>query len=468
MELLEKHDIQGFLLRGYGKMRHTRYSLLHITDAALVRPWMATISNALSDGNYSPDTSCLNLALTAAGLSALGLKPENVRNFAREFREGMAEPHRQRILGDLGSNSPDHWQWGNKDAAHPLNDTQIHLMLMFFGKDESSLHELYAQYAATFEANGFKLLLNLDGQIDKDNKEHFGFRDGIAQPVIAGSGLPEPEGNTVAAGEFILGYKNEYGVLPDSPTIQAQFSQGDMNLLPTGQEGTKDLGRNGTYLVYRQMQQHVDRFWNFMRENTRQADGDVDEEASIRLAAKMVGRWPSGAPLVQFPDKDPGGLSDLDSFGYHESDRAGLKCPIGSHIRRTNPRDAFEQNSAQHSLKLTNKHRILRRGRSYNTEIDGEPELGLHFMCFNADISKQFEFVQHTWANFPRFEHLYNDPDPIIGTADHALVGEEQNFTVQQLPVNQCIRNLEPFVTMRGGAYFFFPSLTAIRFLASL
>ncbi len=141
----------------------------------------------------------------------------------------------------------------------------------------------------------------------------------------------------------MLGYRNEYNVHPDTPLIKHE--QGNMSMLPKDPDGSdqKDLGRNGTYFVLRQLQENVDGFWNFLNEKSKNEDGSLDPEESTKLAAKMMGRWPSGAPLVKFPDKDPGGLSNDNDFVYTETDELGLKCPFGSHTRRTNPRDNFEE-----------------------------------------------------------------------------------------------------------------------------
>jgi Dyp-type peroxidase family len=473
--MVDQKDVQGFILRAYGKMRFSRYALLRIEDKQLAGQWLKEVSGRITDGTHYPETTCLNLAVTHPGLEALGLNADNLRNFGREFREGMATPHRQRMLGDEDSSSPDNWQWGGYPKGQQTDANNIHLMVLFFGKTAEMLNEFYNAMEPELAKYKLTVIKVLDGNLREDNKEHFGFTDGIAQPIIQGIGADESNThNTVATGEFLLGYKNEYGVFPDSPFITSP--QGDMNLLPTDEAGSeyKDIGRNGSYLVYRQMEQHVDKFWNFMNEKTKAADGVINADESVKLAAKMLGRWPSGAPLVKFPDKDPGGMSEDDDFGYTD-DTDGNKCPFGSHIRRSNPRDAFEDNKPKLSLSLTKKHRIIRRGRPYGEPLASTPEdhqpageVGLHFMCFNSDISKQFEFIQHTWTNFPRFQNLYNDPDPICGVTENLNNELVQNFTVQAIPVNKCINNLQRFVTIKGGAYFFFPSINAINFLASL
>jgi Dyp-type peroxidase family len=290
--------------------------------------------------------------------------------------------------------------------------------------------------------------------------------------------------NHISAGEFLMGYRNEYDVFPDSPLVTEK--QGNSNLLPEDAAGTghKDLGRNGTYMVMRQLQQDVAAFWTFMNERSKNADGTLNEKESRKLAAKMMGRWPSGAPIVKWPDEDPvllypnedpSKFIDDDNFLFHDTDPDGLKCPFGSHLRRANPRDSFEDNDTKESLRLTRRHRIIRRARLYGEPYQGSPsnftpegEVGLLFTCFNADISRQFEFIQYTWANYPKFKQLYNDPDPIIGVRENPPPGTLQNFTIPQEPVSRHITGLQRFVTVKGGAYFFFPSITAIRYLATL
>jgi Dyp-type peroxidase family len=456
MEALEKHDIQGLVLKGYGRMTHTRYVLLRVDDRARAKAWLADIAPEISDGNHSAQRTCLNVALTYPGLRALGMRDDNLRQFAREFREGLTDLHRQRMLGDVGADAPANWQWGGTSGDARAED--VHVMLMVFAATVELLADYWAQLEPVIRAHGLGVIGMLVGELTDDGKNAFGFNDGIAQPDVAGNHPDTRPDNTVAAGEFLLGYKNEYGVLPESPYIAASDQQGDVSLLPTVSLDQKDLGRNGSYLVFRQMQIQADEFWAFVREKSA-----GDEAAAVRLASKMFGRWPSGAPLALFPDADPGGEHYDVTFGYTD-DKEGLRCPIGSHIRRANPRDEFEDNGPAKSLSLTKKHRLIRRGRNYKTDA----EVGLHFVCFNADIAEQFEFLQHTWANYPHFNKLHNDPDPIIGVAHESKDGAPQNFTVPQCPVNRHVLNLPRFVTIRGGAYFFFPSLKAIRYLATI
>ena len=476
MKKVELQDIQGFLLKGYGKLRSSRYYLLKIEDKELAKKWIDQISNDISSGEHHPETTSLNIAFTHPGLAALGMAPENLRNFAREFREGLDTPHRNRMLGDEGSSHPKNWRWGSKDGVGATNEKNIHCMLMVFALDDQVMAAYSKELEAAFLSMGLSIVLPLDGNLLPDNKIHLGFRDGISQPAIEGTGRVAHANNVVATGEFILGYKNEYGVYSDSPFIAVQ--QGDTNLLPldAGGSGSKDLGFNGSYLVYRQMEERVDVFWTYVNEKAKDANGALNEAESNKLAAKMVGRWPSGAPLVKHPDTDPGGLSDDDDFGYQPDDGLGERCPFGSHMRRSNPRNAFEDNKPKKSTSLTNKHRIIRRGRSYGEPLVATPtdhrateEIGLHFMCFNADISNQFEFIMHTWCNFPGFQNLYHDPDPIIGVSDMERPEKlQQNFTIQGCPINKTVTDLQNCVFIKGGAYFFFPSITTIKYLATI
>jgi Dyp-type peroxidase family len=299
-----------------------------------------------------------------------------------------------------------------------------------------------------------------------DVTEPFGFRDGISQPLIAELEPPGQPGSllhTVRAGEFVLGYQNQYGQIAESPTVAAADDPG--RVLPrTGDPELADLGRNGSYLVLRQLGQDVDGFRRFVDQASR-GDGPADPDASTRLAAKMVGRWTNGAPLTRAPDHPVDDLSDANDFGYADDDAAGLGCPVGAHIRRANPRDALDPDTGpDQSIRSVNRHRLLRRGRAYHDSSDPS-ERGIHFMCLNANIARQFEFVQHTWLNNPKFAGLYDDTDPLV--AIHQ--GDAgRSFTVQARPFRQRVTGLPPFVTVKGGAYFFLPGLRALRFLAGL
>lgn len=469
MEQLELSDIQGFLVKEYKEMGCSTYFLLQVIDAANAKQFIASVAGNITNVDSRVNDTALNIGFTSTGLKALGYKENNLQSFTREFREGMVTPHRQRLLGDYDSSAPENWNWGG-----PANQ-DIHIVVMAFGKDEATNNRYCNELQAIFSASGLKEVLQLPGTSLPQDKEHFGFKDGISQPAIIGSGVTGVRNDNIKPGEFVMGYKNEYNVYPDAPLIKEE--QGTMQLLtddPAG-SGLKNIGTNGTYFVLRQLKEDVDGFWNFLNDKTRNEDGSNNPDESTKLAAKMMGRWPSGTPLVKSPDTDPGGSSDDNDFNYIDTDKHGLKCPFGAHVRRTNPRDQFEVTGAAESLKLTRRHRIMRRVRSYGEQFTGSAtnhtpndEVGLLFGCFNADISRQFEFIQYTWANYPKFKQLYADPDPFIGVRENPGPGVEQNFTIPQVTANKCITGLKSFVTVKGGAYFFFPSITAVKYLATI
>lgn len=469
MHQLELSQIQGFLVRDYKEMPFSKYFLLQVTDVNKAKVFIKETSQKITTVTTEIKDTCLNIGFTSVGLKALGLSQNNIQSFTREFREGMVTPHRQRLLGDHDSSDPQHWNWGG-----PHNEA-IHLILMIFNTTEEKINTHTQQLRKEFEPYGLKEVFLLDGETFPEGREHFGFRESISQPAIKGSGVTGIANDNIEPGEFVMGYKNEYGVYPDSPTLKE--NQGNAAMLSDEATGTgnKDLGRNGTYFVLRQLKEDVDGFWNFLNEKSKNEDGILNAEESTRLAAKMMGRWPGGAPLVKFPDKDPGILSDDNDFTFIDTDKLGLKCPFGSHVRRTNPRDNFEESNPAESLKLTRKHRIMRRVRSYGETFTGsathhtpKDEVGILFGCFNADINRQFEFIQYTWANYPKFKQLYADPDPFIGVRENPEPGIQQQFTIPQETASKYITDLKSFVTVKGGTYFFFPSVTVVEYLSTI
>lgn len=469
MQQLELSEIQGFLVSDYKEMAFSKYFLLQVTDADKAKLFIKETSKKITTVTSTIRDSYLNIGFTSTGLGALGLAQNNIRSFTREFREGMVTPHRQRLLGDHDSSDPQNWNWGG-----PGNGA-IHIILMIFdsGKEKINIHT--RDLRDEFVQYGLKEVFLLDGETFPGDREHFGFRDSISQPAIIGSGVIGIRNDNIEPGEFIMGYKNEYGVYPDTPLLKE--IQGNVHKLHDDPDGkdNKDLGRNGTYFVLRQLKEDVDGFWNFLNEKSKNDDGTLNAEESTKLAAKMMGRWPGGAPLIKFPDKDPGIPGDDNDFNYIDTDKLGLKCPFGAHIRRTNPRDNFEETGPSESLRLTRKHRIMRRVRSYGETFTGSAthhtpndEVGILFGCFNADISRQFEFIQYTWANYPKFKQLYSDPDPFIGVRENPEQGIEQKFTIPRPTTNKYITGLKSFVTVKGGSYFFFPSVTVVEYLSTI
>jgi Dyp-type peroxidase family len=366
----------------------------------------------------------------------------------------MTNANRSRFLGDVGESDPRCWAWGGPDG--PPADG----LLLLYAANPGLLERQQAELRRQFANNGITEATELPVR-ERGDTEPFGFHDGISQPVI--DGLPKAANSqrTVPAGEFVLGYPNARGQLTDRPLMPAADDPTRLLLPDPAGSGAVDFGRNGTYLVFRQLEQDVDGFWRYVDEAASQAGGAGDAAYRTALAAKMIGRWPSGAPLVKAPDHDIPALSDDNDFAYR-GDPLGLACPVGAHIRRANPRDSLAAGPAA-SLDTSDLHRLLRRGRSYGPDAAANGDgTGLHFICLAANLARQFEFVQHTWLNSATFNGLYDDADPVTG--NHRPTGG--TFTVPARPVRRRHRGLPQFVRTRGGAYFFLPGISALRYLA--
>lgn len=472
---LEYNDIQGIVLSAYSKLKCASYLVLQINDPARAKAWLGTIAGEVTNAQKptgSPPVTNINIAITYTGLQRLGVPDDVLTTFSFPFIDGMASERRARILGDTGANHPSLWRWGN--AA-----THVDVVLMLYALDEPAIEGYESEQANRATASGLTLIGKpLRAGRQPNSKEHFGFNDGIAQPTIEGTDLYKRQlrrtGHATALppGEFLLSHQDVYGSIAPSPTLDPSLDP--RQILPRSAEGkTHDLGRNGSYLVFRQLEQDVAGFWRFIDAQTRVNDVPRPDEMD-RLSAKFVGRWRSGTPLVLAPQKDDwsgSGLNDNNQFDY-ASDPHGFACPIGSHIRRSNPRDSLGPDHDT-GLLTANRHRILRRARSYGhrlaTEttpmpvLDDGQERGLHFICLNSDLQRQFEFVQQTWVNNPQFGGLHDEVDPLIGDQSSC----SGMYTVSADPLRTRYKNLCRFVTVRGGAYAFLPGIRALRWLAS-
>jgi Dyp-type peroxidase family len=343
---------------------------------------------------------------------------------------------RAKDLGDVGPSSPENWEL-------PLGTPDVHVVIVAVSPDEAQLEAAVARARKTYQQmKGIEAIWRQNCHALPNEKEPFGFRDGISHPAIEGSGIPgtNPKEEPLKAGEFVLGYPDELGgIQKTDPEV---------------------LGRNGTYVVFRKLHQRVAEFRQYLKSNSTSPD---DEEL---LAAKMMGRWRSGAPLALCPfhDNSELGADRLrnNDFLFEADDPSGLKTPGGSHIRRTNPRDAKIAGVAR-------IHRMIRRGTAYGPLLpegvldDDGADRGLMFAFVGAHIGRQFEFVQSEWINDGIFFGAGSDKDPIIGSN-----GDAGNFTVPRKPVRRRCQGIPRFVTTRGGEYCFMPGLKALRWLADL
>ena len=435
---LEFDDIQHFLIHRSPALA-ARYEFLTFRKPSAGRAWLramtekVTTAAAVRSGQL--DARWVTVALSWNGMRALGLDDQSLASFPEEFRQGMAA--RAEILGLTGANNPEHWQGG-------LASADLHAIVILFARDVPERERCRIEHANFLsQCAGVEVLSSLDLEaIPPFNyaHEHFGYRDRLSQPVIEGTGEePMPgSGPALKAGEFFLGYPDEEGLSTEVPKPET-------------------LSRNGSYLAYLMMEEHVGAFRDFLREH-----GETQEEQEL-VAAKLMGRWRSGAPLVLTPEKDDpelaGDLQRTNDFDYGKMDPHGYGCPLGSHIRRMNPRDTAAN---------MNRRKMIRRGGTYGPALpEGVPEdgreRGIAAFVGCGSLVRQFEFAMNVWANDPNFHELGNERDPIFGTQDGTF-----DVTIPKRPIRKKIKGLPAFTTIRGGAYFFLPGINALRYLASL
>jgi len=509
----ELNDIQGILRSGYGSLPDAVYLLLRVSDRTKAKAWLAAIAS--EPGESGPagrvttaadlsamQPAALQIALSASGLPALGLAQDIAAQFPRDFRVGLGSAQAEqegacRRVGDVGANAPAHWAWGT-------GATVPDALLMLYA-NSGGLDAVTAR-VKTEIAGAFDIILELQTSCTLDaagdRLENFGFKDGISQPELDwhGSRVPAEDdglayGNRVAAGEFLLGYANEYGLYADRPLLAPDRDR--LGLLAPAEDNPamRDLARNGSYLVFRQLEQDVGLFWRFLAAQDAASGGTA-------LADLLVGRRLAGGAPLAMPAPQPiagAGTDERDirrnGFTF-AADPDGLACPLGAHIRRANPRTADlpggRQGLISQGLRMLGLrhggpredlvsaarfHRILRRGRAYGTFLSREKAMqdegseqkrGLHFIALNADITRQFAFVQNAWLMNPTFDGLSQESDPLLGNRLDFPQGKPTSNYTLPLATGPARRlcGLPQFVTMRGGAYFFLPGLRALRFLA--
>ena len=527
-EHLDLHDIQGNIVKAYGRFRFTqaRYIFYHVSDEdkgrAFVKaigkyitssaPWETSDFSKPVDKDNIPDAAT-NIAFTYSGLKHLGLPRKSLQSFPAEFSMGMKE--RWEILGDDVVSAPEHW-----DAIWQ-GELSVDIWVSIDGQTPTALEQRYREIRQILERDDVKGgVTQLSGhrgdnseyqeaKVLESRTEHFGYSDGISEAYFKGSGsnpikvigggkptrMPPDtrEGwEPLETGEFILGYRDESQEYPVAPIPRL-------------------LSYNGTFMIYRKLHQNVAAFNQYTEEVGRDFPGGKEA-----LSAKFVGRWKNGAPLTLFPtqkeadefdmqfktakckyyqayQKDPEGESTLalkqdyerlrqQLVGYNfNRDLSGSRCPVGAHTRRVNPRGSLEFGKEAFDTPgaLVNRRRILRRGLPYGKKVtDPSQDDGNHgviFMCLCASIARQFEFIQQQWINYGNDFKLANDKDPLLGnhgqtpdrkgTGRMVIEGEKADTGGKNGRPPFFCSNLTRFVETRGGDYFFVPSLTALRMI---
>lgn len=521
--VIETEEVQAVVFRGFKQLPYMKFAAIQLPDdQPACAGWLASLvpkatTSLRPDGlqvtfgdrplTGEGELSATCVAFTAAGLSHLGLPnggdPATVATFPAVFNLGMSS--RQHVLGDYDKSQPSDWRWADSD---PVEAT--HVALLLFGRTPDACNALFKEHCSKLA--GARILTELDTQPTEKgiNYEHFGFRDGISQPVIRGTQRfargAQPR-DIMAPGEFLLGYQSNQGYYPPTPVVPREFdATNKLGSVPAPVDTrfaafrdpspqVRDFGRNGSFLAIRQLEQHVAEFHAYadrcvmdLMTNTRNRLPDLIGGPVTRdwVEAKMMGRWRDGVPLIDRPigpvppepaadapaeQANPGDPADRQArherrmrtdtdLNFGVDDPQGLYCPFGAHIRRTNPRGSLAPGDDS-QLMITNRHRLLRRGRSYQQR----DEKGLLFIGLCADIERQFEFIQQSWLGSSSFAGLTNEPDPIVAVKPQ---GVPTRFTIPTSAGSLALPGAESFVTVHGGGYFFLPSRSALMFLAEL
>lgn len=514
---IETDDVQSIVFQGFGKLEHALCAIVSLPDdPAACRTWLAGLIGRTDPTTFEEAASGLAVTFgdapgratgktaTAVAFSAEGLRKlrlpsgegtdgDGLATFPSAFRMGMSG--RPRTLGDDDFDAPENWRWSDVAVGKALGSDAV---LLIYAKTAWECRAALRKHRNALGAKA-QIRYRLPTQpafpqrkVGKNGDlalEHFGFRDAVSQPVIRGTERftrDESPDDVLEPGEFILGYRSNQGYFPPSPLVHTDTDL--QRELPTAQaespkrfpmfaerprgETFHDFGRNGSYLVLRQLEQHVERLDAFAERAAKDIVGTYsDVERAVGrpieaawIKAKLIGRWPNGVSLLDQPNA-PGHGSDRtpdNSFAFGRDDPQGLRCPLGAHSRRANPRDSLDP-ADKRGREISNRHRLLRRGRAYELKATEctPAEQGLLFACLCTDLERQFEFVQQTWINSPSFHGLNAEADPLL--RGH----KTKAFTIPTPAGAVRLNSLERFVTVRGGGYYFLPSRSALAYLAT-
>lgn len=463
---IEYDDVQGLLLRGY-RVDYARHFILRILNPTATGDFLlallsgsGSLPTITSAARITPKpSSFLNVSFSSSGLRRMGLSEHELTTFDPSFYKGSTDPAVAQNIGDVGESAPEHWIGGLN------NGDQVHLVLSLWVRDSlERVDSISSQLRAAFGSALHELHFH-DANALPDSQVHFGYRDNISQPNIKGQPPgkhPAPDHQElVETGEFLLGYPNQSG---GTYTVQPQ-----------------ELSRNSSYAAFRILEQDVKAFETLLETWAKQLNMDKE-----MVAAKICGRWRNGNPLVLSPEQQCPELprSELNNFTYitgnsETDDTLGFKCPLGSHIRRNNPRNqAVVGTDANH-------HRILRRampyGTAYNPEAPDTEQRGLVGYFINASIQNQFEFLTKEWDLGSHFVKSAVGPQGSDqGNAVFNISGEDVFLGINHeskscftIPgpgkIGKGNRHVTGFgrtITTRGGIYCFFPSISGIKYLA--
>jgi Dyp-type peroxidase family len=467
---IELDEIQGNILAGFNK-DHASFLLFELPAPRAARRWLAEIVDEVATTkevkafndlfrqvrarHHERETikaTWMNLAFTFTGLMALGVDEDDLRQLPVEYREGMRA--RATEIGDNGDNAPANWPAN-------LGRSRIDVVMIVAADSGADRNDEVAHFARHAARHDLRLVYQQDGMTRRDapGHEHFGFKDGVSQPGIAGfTDDPIPGQDLVAAGEFVLGYPRQ-AAPPGQP--------------PAGPSPQPAWLENGSYLVFRRLTQDVAGFQDFIRQTA-----STEHLSEDLLGAKLVGRYRSGAPLegarnsaVDPADADPSVVDDahINDFDYQENDPDGAYVPRAAHIRKTYPRDQRPPGEDE-----AQRRRIIRRGIPFGQSFHrgGRPhspfaadaafphDRGLCFACYQRSIADQFELIQSSWVNADSVPQPADGVDAIISQA-----ADRRQIAIPGTPRTP-LRLARQWVRTTGGEYFFAPSITALHQLA--
>ncbi|TXL82188.1 cytochrome P450 [Vineibacter terrae] len=519
---IESMEVQSMVFRALSDLSHTACVVLRLpADVQDSKAWLRDLLPSGTDPKQLPESGIEPLtfgdrppardasghrtatfvAFSAAGLKKLGVPEAGMATFPGPFVTGMA--NRSRVLGDVGASAPDAWRWADVTAADGQAPPAADAVLFIYADSAAKRARTLEAHKRKLGAEAFIDVILTEPVSKGTEYEHFGYRDGISQPVIRGTqrfSKGAVPADIVAPGELILGYRNNQDYFPPTVAMPPDFDPG--NLLPADNQAItsrfprfralptdapRDFGRNGTFIALRQLEQDVEGFDSFIKAKATElaqyanlpdlVGGPITPDW---VAAKMMGRWRDGTPLIDRPaDQSRFKLErrrrrrgaetedqPTNDFNYGIEDPQGFFCPFGAHTRRANPRDSLQPGDPK-QLIITNRHRLLRRGRSYVTPADEQKreEKGLLFVGVCADLERQFEFIQQSWIGSPSFHGLNDEPDPITAPD---VPCQQRVFTIPTPAGAVVLRGMQSFVTVRAGGYFFMPSHAAIRFMIDL
>ena len=493
MSQIDYADVQGLVRFGYGHMTSASYALVRIRNADAAKAWLRSAPITTAVAQKPPPKTAMNIAFTASGLRALGVPESIIACFSHEFRGGMGQESRARQLGDVGKNAPSNWSWGGYGR-------EPHALVMFFAEPDQL--DSFIQRSAAIRTGvkhsrrSFHLARAISTAV-----EPFGFADGISQPQIDWEQQLERPCTQLG-----LYQRCRVGRVPTR--LSQRVRKDNRSAFARVRCCHHRFAQRGGGAQRKKIWRETEPIWSSGNWNrTSEASGSffMSKLAEIlRTPSNWARKWSAvreqailwcRSSQSRFPARIQRTVTQ-NQFTY-ESDPVGALCPFGAHVRRTNPRnnDFPEQRlSALRKLMimlgfgpkgfyddLTSSvrfHRILRRGREFGSELLPEEALqaappnesprGLHFVCLNANISRQFEFLQNAWITNTKFSGITGESDPLLGNRESIpgcpITG---NFTIPgDGTLRRRVSGLPQFVTVRGGAYFFLPSLRALRYFA--